>query len=125
MGDEHTFDCWVSYTNENGKTSPIRPKLVAWIDVRSRSIMGDVLCKDANSQILKESLLRMIYQEHGGVPKELYIDNGKDYTSQTMTGRPRNVRSGEPDGMKADPGTSEAAIRWKNFMVMSWPLMMK
>ncbi len=96
MGDEHTFDCWVSYTNENGKTSPIRPKLVAWIDVRSRSIMGDVLCKDANSQILKESLLRMIYQEHGGVPKELYIDNGKDYVSRTMTGRPRNVRSGDP-----------------------------
>lgn len=95
MGDEHTFDCWVSYTNENGKTAPIRPKLVAWIDVRSRSIMGDVLCKDANSQILKESLLRMLYQEHGGVPEQLYIDNGKDYTSRAMTGRPRNVRSGE------------------------------
>lgn len=97
MGDEHTFDCWVSYTNENGKTAPIRPKLVAWIDVRSRSIMGDVLCKDANSQILKESLLRMLYQEHGGVPEQLYIDNGKDYTSRAMTGRPRNVRSGEPE----------------------------
>lgn len=96
MGDEHTFDCWVSYTNENGKTAPIRPKLVAWIDVRSRSVMGDVLCKDANSQILKESLLRMLYQEHGGVPKELYIDNGKDYVSRTMTGRPRSVRSGDP-----------------------------
>ena len=108
MGDEHTFDCWVSYTNENGKVSPIRPKLVAWIDVRSRTVMGDVICKDADSYILKESLLKMLYQEHGGVPEHLYIDNGKDYTSQTMTGRPRNVRSGEPDGMKEYHGNELA-----------------
>ena len=42
MGDEHTFDCWVSYRQPNGKVIAIRPKLVAWIDVRSRMIMGDV-----------------------------------------------------------------------------------
>ncbi len=108
MGDEHTFDCWVSYTNENGKTAPIRPKLVAWIDVRSRSIMGDVICKDANSQILKESLLRMLYQEHGGVPEHLYIDNGKDYTSRIMRGKPRNVRNRSPVEMEEFQGNELA-----------------
>ena len=56
--------------------------------------MGDVMCKDANSDILKQSLLKMIYSEPGGVPEYLYIDNGKDYTAKTMTGRDRNDRSG-------------------------------
>lgn len=95
QGDEHTFDCWVAYKNPNGKISAIKPKLVAWIDTRSRAIMGDVICKDANSRILKQSLLKMIYSEVGGVPKYLYIDNGKDYTAETMTGRKRNDRGNE------------------------------
>lgn len=56
--------------------------------------MGDVLCKDANSDILKQSLLKMMYSEPGGIPEYLYIDNGKDYTAKTMTGRDRNDRSG-------------------------------
>lgn len=94
MGDEHTFDCWVSYKQPNGKVIAIKPKLVAWVDMRSRVIMGDVLCKDANSDILKQSLLKMMYSEPGGIPEYLYIDNGKDYTAKTMTGRDRNDRSG-------------------------------
>ena len=94
MGDEHTFDCWVSYKQPNGKVIAIKPHLAAWVDMRSRVIMGDVLCKDANSDILKQSLLKMIYSEPGGVPEYLYIDNGKDYTAKTMTGRDRNDRSG-------------------------------
>ena len=56
--------------------------------------MGDVLCKDANSDILKQSLLKMMYSDPGGIPEYLYIDNGKDYTAKTMTGRDRNDRSG-------------------------------
>lgn len=95
QGDEHTFDCWVAYKNPNGKISAIKPKLVAWIDTRSRAIMGDVICKDANSKILKQSLLKLIYSDVGGVPKYLYIDNGKDYTAETMTGRKRNDRGGD------------------------------
>lgn len=93
QGDEHTFDCWVLYRADNGVWQPIRPKLVAWIDTRSRMILGDVMCKDANSDILKQSLLKMIYSEPGGVPEYLYIDNGKDYTSKEMTGRPRTDRN--------------------------------
>lgn len=94
MGDEHTFDCWVAYTHPNGKVTAVKPHLAAWIDMRSRAVMGDVMCKDANSDILKQSLLKMMYSEPGGIPEYLYIDNGKDYTAKTMTGRSRNDRSG-------------------------------
>lgn len=40
MGDEHTFDCWVSYTMPNGKVKAIKPVLVAWIDVREQDNHG-------------------------------------------------------------------------------------
>ena len=95
QGDEHTFDCWVKYTHPNGKVTAIKPKLVAWIDTRSRTILGDVMCLNANSQILKQSMFKMIYGTPGGVPQWLLIDNGKDYTAETMTGRKRNQRNKE------------------------------
>lgn len=92
MGDEHTFDCWVSYTHPNGKVTAIRPTLVAWIDIRSRMVMGDVICNHANSDILKVSMLKMLYQDAGSAPQSIYVDNGKDYTSKEMTGYNRNNR---------------------------------
>lgn len=93
VGDEHTFDIWVQYTAPNGKVRAVRPKLTAWEDMRSRAIIGDVISIDANSQTLKESLVKMIYSDIGGVPKALHIDNGKDYTAKTMTGQSRSERS--------------------------------
>ena len=92
QGDEHTFDCWVAYKNPNGKVTPIKPKLVAWIDTRSRVIMGDVICKNPNSQILKQSLLKVVYGSPGGVPKYLLIDNGRDYQSKELKGSTKNER---------------------------------
>lgn len=102
MGDEHTFDCWVSYRQPNGKITAIRPKLVAWIDVRSRMIMGDIICKDANGDILKQSLLKLIYADANGVPKYILIDNGKDYTKKELTGvnRKQRVRTDFDDEVK-------------------------
>ena len=94
MGDEHTFDCWVAYTQPNGSVIAIKPHLAAWIDMRSRMILGDVVCKNATSKTLKRSLCQLMYQDAGCVPEYLYIDNGKDYTAKTMTGRPRNDRGG-------------------------------
>ena len=92
VGDEHTFDFWVQWTAPNGKIKAVRPKLVAWMDMRSRAIVGDVACVDANSQTLKESLVKMLYTHPGGVPHILHVDNGKDYTGQTMTGQNRKNR---------------------------------
>lgn len=93
QGDEHTFDLWVMYKAKNGKEFPIRPKLVCWIDTRSRMIFGDLICKDADSQILKESLIKLIYVDlPGQVPRYLYIDNGKDYTSRQLMGIDRKDR---------------------------------
>ena len=93
VGDEHTFDFWVQWVAPNGKVKAVRPKLVAWMDMRSRAIVGDVACVDANNQTLKESLVKMLYSHPGGVPHILHVDNGKDYTAKTMTGQSRKKRN--------------------------------
>ena len=95
MGDEHTFDLWVQYTAPNGKVKAVRPVLVAWMDMRSRDILGDVICVKANGDTLKESLVKVIYT--AGVPKRLLIDNGKDYTKEELTGQSRKKRNIEFD----------------------------
>ena len=93
VGDEHTFDLWVQWVAPNGKVKAVRPKLVAWMDMRSRAIVGDVACVNANGDTLKESLVKMLYSHPGGVPHILHVDNGKDYTKKELTGQSRKKRN--------------------------------
>lgn len=97
QGDAHTFDCWVKVKRANGSYNAIRPILVAWVDMRTRCLMGWVICECPNANIIKQSIINMIYPKKNkelpyGVPKYLLIDNGKDFTAQALTGRPRTER---------------------------------
>lgn len=97
QGDVHTFDCWVSVKRANGSFEAIRPCLVAWIDMRSRALVGWVITECPDAQIMKQSLIHTIYPKANknlpyGVPKYLLIDNGKEYTAKTLTGRVRTER---------------------------------
>ena len=62
VADAHTFDVWVQYAAPNGKVKAIRPVLVAWEDVRSRRILGMIVCEHSNTQIVKESFIKMVYE---------------------------------------------------------------
>lgn len=57
--------------------------------------MGDVICKDSNANVIRESVLKMIYPPNGlgGVAEYILIDNGKDFTGKSNTGRSRKQRS--------------------------------
>ena len=90
QADAHTFDCWVQITQSNGKVAAVRPMMVAFIDIKSRRILGDVMCVTSNMQTVKQALLKLVYQDAGSVPKMLMIDNGKDFTGKDMTGQDRN-----------------------------------
>lgn len=97
QGDVHTFDCFVSVKRANGSIEAIRPCLVAWIDMRSRALVGWVITECPDAQIMKQSLIHTIYPKSNkelpyGVPKYLLIDNGKEYTAKTLTGRERTER---------------------------------
>lgn len=100
QGDAHTFDCFVEYTDSSGRKSAIRPVLVAWMDTRSRCVMGQIICKTSSAEVIQQSIIKMIYSEIGGVPKELHIDNGKDFTAERNTGQKRSERSMSFDALK-------------------------
>lgn len=111
MGDAHTFDCWVQITKENGQKTAIRPYLVGFIDVRSRCLVGWGICTQPNAEVHKQVLMHMMYPKKGskiyGVPRVIYIDNGKDFTAETLTGRKRTVRfdiDGETKGFYKSMG---------------------
>lgn len=98
QGDTHTFDCWVSIKRENGTRAIIRPVVAALIDTRSRCYVGWGIAETINSQLLKQIFVNMACEKQdpevpfSGIPKYLLIDNGKDWTAQTLTGRPRTER---------------------------------
>lgn len=92
VADSHTCDFWVQVTAPNGKVRAIRPILVAWMDVRSRRILGAILCERPNTQIIKLSFIKMCI-EAGTVPRHVHTDNGKDYANKETLGQDRNLRA--------------------------------
>ncbi len=94
VADAHTFDLWVEYTTPNGKKKAIRPVLVAWEDMRSRRILGAVVCEHSNTQTVKESFVKMCY-EAGCVPAHVHMDNGKDFANRETLGQDRSIRGME------------------------------
>ena len=96
QADAHTFDCWVKHTRENGTITAIRPYLVGFIDTRSRALVGWGICVQPNSEVIEQVLLHMIYPKKDskiyGVPRVMLLDNGKDFTAETLTGRSRKER---------------------------------
>ena len=101
VADAHTFDVWVSYTAPNGKVKAIRPVLVSWLDMRSRRFLGNILCEHSDTQIVKESFVKMVY-EAGVVPKHVHMDNGKDFANRETLGQDRNLRGMDAELMDAE-----------------------
>ena len=104
QGDAHTLDCWCSYTMPNGRITALRPYLVAFIDMRSRALWSWCLCIQPNAEIIKRTLISGIYPKKdspiNGIPQCVYIDNGKDFTAETLTGRKRTERFDLDDSIK-------------------------
>lgn len=101
VADAHTFDVWVEYTAANGKKKAIRPVLVAWEDMRTRRLLGCVICEHSNTQVVKQSFVKMCY-ETGTAPKLVHTDNGKDFANKETLGQDRKVRAMQLEAMDAE-----------------------
>lgn len=88
IGDHAQLDLWARF----GKRL-IRPWLTAWMDWRSRRIVGYVLTDSPNSSTILASLRHGLMDpaNHGG-PDELYLDNGKDYACSVFHGQTKRER---------------------------------
>jgi|Deesub1362B_J571_1020462.scaffolds.fasta_scaffold00331_6 transposase InsO family protein len=61
-------------------TKIIFPWLTVWIDLRSRKVLSFMLSERPNQDVINCSLRQAILNH--GIPNEVLIDNGKDYTSK-------------------------------------------
>ncbi|MDO5300101.1 MAG: DDE-type integrase/transposase/recombinase, partial [Clostridia bacterium] len=86
FGDHHKLDLFV--LDENG--SLVRPWMTAWMDACSRKFVGWELTLEPNSDTVADSFCRAAVYTQGsdvhGLPRYIYIDNGKDYRSQRFEG---------------------------------------
>ena len=85
FGDHHMFDLFV--IDDNGDI--VRPWLTAWSDAASGAFVAFGVNTCPNSTTVAETLKRGILPTKSGfsgVPKMIYIDNGKDYRSKKMEG---------------------------------------
>lgn len=84
--DHHRLDVIVLH---EGK--PVRPWLTAWQDLRSRMIVGwQIFAHDPNSDVILGSFRAGVQQF--GVPRGVYIDNGKDYDASALQGMTKRQR---------------------------------
>lgn len=86
FGDHHKLDLFVE--DENGRL--VRPWMTAWMDACSGAFVGWELTLEPNSDTVADSFARAavytIGSEFYGLPKMIYIDNGKDYRSTRFEG---------------------------------------
>jgi hypothetical protein len=94
FSDHRLFDVFVldEQTGEVG-----RPWFTPWMDARSTYILShDVYLEHPNSDRIHLTFKRAV--EQYGVPKGVYIDNGKDYRALDFAGGPdRNKKEVAPD----------------------------
>lgn len=80
--DNHTFDIFV---DDGEHKKPIRVYLTAFLDVRSRKMVGwyvtDAPCSDATLQALRRGI------ERYGIPKRILSDNGREFLTHDIGGR--------------------------------------
>lgn len=89
--------CRLDFFAHNQRGAVDRPWLTAWMDERSRKIVGWHVSFAPNSDTILAALRNGIRAY--GAPQELYVDNGKDYVCRALTGNPRLLRrvGADPD----------------------------
>lgn len=86
-GDHRQHDTAV-FADESRKKI-IFPWLTAWMDVRSRRFVGWHVCERPNARTI--ALAFYYAARKFGIPREVYIDNGKDFKSRYLDGTERKV----------------------------------
>ncbi|MEO0586048.1 MAG: Mu transposase C-terminal domain-containing protein [Planctomycetota bacterium] len=105
QGDHAVMDLMCSVP---GRQRPVRPWLSAWLDTRSRRIVGWTLRAQAPDATTILSSFRMAVLDpiNGGVPERVLIDNGRDFDSYALHGMSKAERqriARQAQGFRIDP----------------------
>lgn len=83
VSDHHLWDVFVRIPDGNGGWKPVRPWGSYWMDMRTRKVMFGFIREEApNSDIVLLSF--GIAVKKYGIPKRVYLDNGKDYKARDL-----------------------------------------
>lgn len=86
FGDHGQFDVFV--IDHDGKI--VRPWLTAWYDGGSGCLVGWTISTNPNSRTITQAFVRAAASKFEnpikGVPKAVYVDNGKDYRCEALEG---------------------------------------
>lgn len=91
-GDTCVFDLEVRVRGARGEWERVRPQLTAWLDRRSRRLMGWVISRQGNSAAIRAALVAALATEGVYAPSAVWIDNGKDFASAAIGGQTKAQR---------------------------------
>ncbi len=83
VSDHHLWDVFVRIPDGKGGWKPVRPWGSYWMDMRTRKVLfGFIREESPNSDIVLLSFGMAV--EKYGIPKKVYLDNGKDYKARDL-----------------------------------------
>ena len=86
VGDHHVLDLFI---NEGTTEKPkwVRPWMTAWLDMRSRKFVGWTVNLSPCTDEIIQAFANAALDPAIGLPRHIYIDNGRDYCSAKFAGR--------------------------------------
>ena len=83
VADHHLWDVFVRVPDGKGGWKPVRPWGSYWMDMRTRKVMSVFIREESpNSDIVLLSF--GIAVKKYGIPRKIYLDNGKDYKARDL-----------------------------------------
>lgn len=113
IGDTHTMDFITTKTD--GTSGSVRLYLCSWQDARSGIMTGwyitDTLSSDTVLMALRHGIMRF------GIPKAIYVDNGREYLTYDVGGHGHRTRKGEAEQLTPPPIIERMGITMTNALV--------
>lgn len=112
---DHTRLDFFVRVQRGGRWVAARPWITAWLDRRSRRLMGWHMSESANSDTIRAALLDALRDDEFGPPRAAWLDNGKDFDSAAITGVTKAERR---RGNGGGGGDGDNAAAWSGLLGM-------
>lgn len=83
VGDHRKFDFFIL----GPRNTWVRPWVTAWMDMRSGKLVSWLVTLNPNTDTITSTFADAALDPAIGLPREIYIDNGRDYCNSRFAGR--------------------------------------
>ena len=113
-------DCWIADTHtldiqSTDGTTRHRLYLTAFLDAKSGILTGWNIAESASSDSVRLALRNGIQKY--GIPKRIYVDNGREYVNHQLGGRGHRTRKNESPESEPPPIFKRLGIEMRNAIV--------